>query len=47
LNRKVESTELHDNEGCEVLEFCNDSKNNRKITQQILDRIQLYTSNKK
>ena len=47
MNHKVELPELHGNEGCEVLEFCNDSGNNQKMLQQILDRIQLYKSNKK
>ena len=46
MNHKVKSTELHSNEGCEVLEFCSDLRNNQKIMQQILNRIQLYKSNK-
>jgi len=38
--------ELHGNEGYEALESCIDLGNIQKILSQILDRIQLYSSNK-
>jgi len=38
--------ELHDSEVREVLEFYIDLENIQKIFSRMLDRIQLYTSNK-